>query len=297
MRHQIHCKAAFDVDTATDAPHGEVTALVSVFNNVDLAGDRIIPGAFAKSLSRIAASGRSLPFVWSHQWNDPNAYIGKVLEASETPDGLVVRASMFDTPTAQHIKTLLAEGVIAEFSFAFDILDSRRAKDGVIELLEVNILEAGPTLKGANPATQLVDVRSALDIETRAEPGELAEGDLVEWADGYGRVEYIMVDGTFGVEGDPLSLVASADDPLALVRVYAEQDGELVPTETFRGFRFSELESVATAPADGTASLANTDSKSEEPATANDEREVSDEQDRPIPDDLALQLELETLDL
>jgi HK97 family phage prohead protease len=297
MRHQLHVKASYGVETATDAPHGEVTALVSVFNNVDLAGDRIVPGAFAKSLARIAQNGKALPFVWSHQWNDPHAYIGKVVEARETAQGLEVRAALFDTPTAQHIKTLLAEGVVTEFSFAFDILDSRKGKDGVIELLELNILEAGPTLKGANPATQLVDVRSALSLDAKAEPGELVEGDFVEWSDGYGRVEYIMTDGEFGVDGDPLSLQASAENPLALVRLYEDTGAGFEPTEMFQGFPFSELVAVDAAPQDGTASTA-TDSKSEEPAEANGERSVETETHAdPTGDALIQLLELETLDL
>lgn len=238
--------ATFEVKAANDdAPNGEVTALVSVFGNTDLVGDRVMPGAFEKSLKSISDAGKSIPFVWSHQWSDPNAYIGKVVKAEETEKGLVVTASLFATETAQHIKTLLAEGVVTEFSFAYDIIDEAKGKDGVNELLELHVLEVGPTLKGANPATELMNVRSLLG-NRKAEPGELDEGSWVEWAgDGYGRVEHVMTEGTFGVEGDPLSLEATEDDPLAMVRVYeeAEADGEerYVATEMFLGFRFSEL--------------------------------------------------------
>jgi uncharacterized protein len=282
VRAKFHVKA-----DAQDAPNGEVTALVSVFGNEDLVGDRMIKGAFAKSLNAIKDAGRSIPFVWSHQWSDPNAYIGKVLDAEETDDGLLVRASLFDTQTAQHIKTLLKEGVVTEFSFAYDVIKQSPGKDGVNELTEVHILEAGPTLKGANPATQLVNVRSALSAqvdakagrvlstknesrirdavvlldevlgslgdngekaapEVKAEPGELQLADFVTWeGDGYGRVEYIMLEGEFGVEGDPLSLTATPDDPLAMVRVYQETEDGYQPTDTFTGFRFSELTAAA----------------------------------------------------
>ena len=281
---QKSVRAKFQIKAdAQDAPNGEVTALVSVFGNEDLVGDRMVKGAFAKSLNAIKDAGRSIPFVWSHQWSDPNAYIGKVLDAEETDDGLLVRASLFDTATAQHIKTLLKEGVVTEFSFAYDVIKQRAGKDGVNELTEVHILEAGPTLKGANPATQLVNVRSALSAqvdakagrvlstknesrirdavvlldevlgslgdageksapEVKAEPGELDLGDFVTWeGDGYGRVEYVMLEGEFGVEGDPLSLEATPEDPLAMVRIYQETEDGYQPTDTFTGFRFSEL--------------------------------------------------------
>ena len=245
---QKSATATFKVKAATDAaPHGEVEALVSVFGNVDLVGDRVMPGAFDKSLASIKEAGRAIPFVWSHQWSDPNAYIGKVTEAVETKDGLMVRAELFDTPTAQHIRTLLASGVVSEFSFAYDVIGQRDGKDGVNELTQLHVLEVGPTLKGANPATQLVGVRSA-DVarSSKAEAGELEVGDFVTWADGYGRVEYIMTEGFFGVDGDPLSLEATEDDPLAMVRVYEDSEGTWEATDSFEGFRFSELTAAAT---------------------------------------------------
>lgn len=237
-------KAIFEVkNDLTNENSGEVSALVSIFNNVDLVGDRVMPGAFEKSLNAIKEAGRAIPFIWSHDWGNPDSYIGKIYDAEETEEGLLVKAELFDTATAQHIRQLLASGVINEFSFAYDVIDQKEAEDGVNELLELNILEAGPTLKGANPDTQLIGVRS-LDkaTESKAEPGELSEGSFVTWGvEGYGRVEYIMTEGFFGVDNDPLSLEATAEDPLALVRIYDEEDGMYEPTEMFTGFRFSEL--------------------------------------------------------
>ena len=203
-----------------------------------------MPGAFSKSLDKYAASGKNLPIVWSHDWGNAESFIGKTLSAEETSDGLLIRGAFFDTPRAQTVRTLLAEKVVSEFSFAYDILEEQKGSDGNNELLELSILEAGPTLKGANPATQLISAKK-ISHNLKAQPGELSEGSLVTWGDdGYGRVEYIMTEGTFGVEGDPLSLQATADDPLAMVRVYleiSEENEEYQATENFRGFRFSEL--------------------------------------------------------
>lgn len=229
--------ANIEVKAATDAaPHGEFTALVSVFGNVDLVGDRVVKGAFADSLAEYKEAGKSIPVVWSHDWNTPESYIGKALEAEETDDGLLVKGAFFDTERAQTVRNLLTERVVTEFSFAYDVIDEAKADDGANELLKLKLLEVGPTLKGANPATQLVAAKSS-----KAEPGELSEGSWVERADDYGRVEYIMTEGFFGVDDDPLSLEATEDDPLALVRLYNEEDGTYVPTELFKGFRFSEL--------------------------------------------------------
>jgi HK97 family phage prohead protease len=230
------------IKATTDAPHGEFTALVSVFNNTDLVGDRVMPGAFAKSLANYTAKGKNLPIVWSHDWGNAESFIGKTLSAVETEQGLMIRGAFFDTPRAQTVRTLLAEKVVNEFSFAYDTITEKKGDDGINELYELHILEAGPTLKGANPATQLIAAKTIAKNKIKAEPGELQEGSWVEWSTGYGRVEYIMTEGTFGVENDPLSLEATADDPLAMVRVYIENDDDYTATENFRGFRFSELE-------------------------------------------------------
>lgn len=160
--------AAIEVKAASDeAPHGEFTALVSVFGNVDLVGDRVVKGAFADSLAEYAASGKSIPVVWSHDWNTPESYIGKALSAEETDDGLLVRAAFFDTDRAQTVRNLLTERVVSEFSFAYDVVDEQKADDGANELTSLRLLEVGPTLKGANPETVLVAAKAA-EVEAKA---------------------------------------------------------------------------------------------------------------------------------
>jgi HK97 family phage prohead protease len=142
-------------------PEGTFEALVAVFRNVDHYSDRILPGAFIGTLGRWAASGDPIPVIFSHQWDDLDAHVGAVLEASETADGLWVRARLdLDEPFAAKMWRLLSERRIREFSFAYDVLQSRPASGGVTELLELELIEVGPCLKGANPATELIGVKT-----------------------------------------------------------------------------------------------------------------------------------------
>ena len=46
------------------AAEGIIEAVVSIFSNVDSANERVLPGAFAKSLKRKLPKG-----VWSHDWD------------------------------------------------------------------------------------------------------------------------------------------------------------------------------------------------------------------------------------
>jgi hypothetical protein len=52
---------------------------------------------------------------------------------------------------------------IKEFSFGYDVPAGgrRTADDGANELVEIDLVEIGPTLKGMNPSTELHGVKSA----------------------------------------------------------------------------------------------------------------------------------------
>ena len=49
---------------------GVFMAVVSVFSNVDLAGDRVMPGAFKNTLKQWRRSGAKIPVIFSHSWLD-----------------------------------------------------------------------------------------------------------------------------------------------------------------------------------------------------------------------------------
>jgi uncharacterized protein len=143
---------------------GTFEAIVSVFGNVDLVGDRIVKGAFAGSIARWQAAGDPIPVVWSHAWGDLDAHIGYVDPADmrETDAGLYVKAHLdvAEDEHARKVHRLLQRRSLKEFSFAYDVVRQRPAEAGVMELLELDVIEVGPTLKGANPATQLLGVKS-----------------------------------------------------------------------------------------------------------------------------------------
>lgn len=144
---------------------GQVEALVSIFGNVDLQGDRVVPGAFKKSIAEWKASGDPVPVVFSHEWGDLWSHIGVVDTLEETAKGLraVYTLDINDNPAAAQTYKLLKRRSLKEHSFAYDVRDERRAKDGANELLDLDLIEIGPTLRGANPDTELLAVKSLVD--------------------------------------------------------------------------------------------------------------------------------------
>ena len=149
------------VKASTDEA-GAFTALVSVFGNVDLEGDIVMPGAFSRTLEE-----RGLPPVfYSHQWWD--GPIGATEKAEETEAGLVIEGRLFlDSDLTKRVHASMSAGQLREFSFAYDVVSSRsETRDGQdVRLLDdLDLYEVGPTLLGMNPATELIDVRSGLRL-------------------------------------------------------------------------------------------------------------------------------------
>jgi HK97 family phage prohead protease len=157
---------------AVNEAAGIFEAIVSVFGNVDAVGDRVLPGAFNASLARWADSGDPIPVLWSHAWDDPAAHIGVVQAAEERPEGLWIKAQLdVDKPFARQVYDLLKARRVREFSFAYDVIDSRQADDGANELTVLDVIECGPTLKGVNAETQLLTVKAPAETTITAAAG------------------------------------------------------------------------------------------------------------------------------
>lgn len=143
---------------------GQFKAIVSVFGNVDVVGDVVIPGAFENDLKRWEDSGDSMPVIWAHDWADPFSHIGEVLKAEEVEAGLQVIGQLdLDNPKAQQVYRLLKGRRVTQFSFAYDVLDADWGeKDGqeIYELRELKVHEVGPCLVGANQETELLAVKA-----------------------------------------------------------------------------------------------------------------------------------------
>ncbi len=163
MRYKNFRLASFKA--LADQPEGTFEAIVAVFGNVDRAGDKIMPGAFTDTLADWAAKGRPIPVIFSHQWENLDAHIGQVLEAKEVQDGLYVKGQLdMDEPFAQRVWKKMNAGTLAEFSFAYDIVDMAQIKqegEWVNELRKLDLMEVGPCLVGMNPDTQLLGVKGA----------------------------------------------------------------------------------------------------------------------------------------
>lgn len=164
--------ASFKAAEGADGDKGYFEAFASVFGNVDHYGDRMIEGAFKNTLEEWAAKGDPIPVIHSHQWSDPDAYIGEVVDAAEKTvegkSGLWYRGKAdLDHKPAARVFELMKRRLITQQSFAYDTRKSQWVEednDGpwpeVRELIEVGLHEVGPTLLGANSDTDLLEAAS-----------------------------------------------------------------------------------------------------------------------------------------
>lgn len=148
---------------ALDDAKGIFEAIVAVFGNVDRAGDKILPGAFQDTLADWEAKGRPIPVIFSHQWENLDAHIGEVIDAKEVEEGLYIKGQLdMEEDFASRVWKKMKAGTLAEFSFAYDVVDAAQVKeDGnwIQELRKLDLLEVGPCLVGMNPETQLLGVK------------------------------------------------------------------------------------------------------------------------------------------
>ena len=130
----------------------------------DAYGDVVKRGAFAKSIEKLKAEGKTIPLIWSHQLDSLKSYIGQVDFLEEDDKGLHFIASFNDSDDAQKVRKMYQDGVLSKFSFAYNVLDQGTVvlEDGTKanELRELEIYEVSCVLVPANDDATVVDVKT-----------------------------------------------------------------------------------------------------------------------------------------
>lgn len=146
---------------------GSISGFFSTYDKTpDSYGDVIMPGAFKGTIERRKASGHPFPLCWNH---DLDQIIGAVdpEKIEEQEKGPYMReAPFFDTPLAQEKRALVMSGCVYQFSFAYDVLESRKPTEaekaaGIWNVLEqVELYEISIVPIPANQHAVITDVKS-----------------------------------------------------------------------------------------------------------------------------------------
>lgn len=157
-----------------DPGTGILKGHASVFGNVDLGGDVVLPGAFRKTLADWARSKRRIPLLIDHKMST-DGLVGSLDYAREDAVGLDIGARFSSIQKAQDIRTLMREGHLDGLSFTYDpvkahrgmkgdqqvrFLEEMRLFEATITPFPMNILALGAA-KAADPSKPYGDVAYA----------------------------------------------------------------------------------------------------------------------------------------
>ena len=154
-----------DLDVAT----GIVTGYFSKFNNIDLDGDVIMPGAFTKTIAERGpdSSKPEIAYLWQHDTCKP---LGKLMVLREDNFGLYFEAKMSDTTYGQDALKLYRDGVITQHSIGYQVIKSIETQtegEEVEQIFEVKLWEGSAVTFGANPNTPFTGFKSIEEREDR----------------------------------------------------------------------------------------------------------------------------------
>lgn len=159
----MHKYKSFALKSA-DEGAGTISGYFSTYDRIpDSYGDVIEKGAFTETLKARKESGHPFPLCWNH---DLDQIIGAVDSVEDDEHGPLMTAHFFDTPLAQEKRELVKQGVVYQFSFAFDIADWKAPTDeekkaGIREILtKLDLFEVSIVPIPANPRAEVTEIKS-----------------------------------------------------------------------------------------------------------------------------------------
>ena len=180
----------------SDEGAGTISGYFSTYDRIpDSYGDVIEKGAFTETLKARKESGHPFPLCWNH---DLNQIIGAVDSVEDDDHGPLMTAHFFDTPLAQEKRELVKQGVVYQFSFAYDVqswdkptADEEKAGIGAI-LTKLDLFEVSIVPVPANPRAEVTEIKSGKrnskkDADAIRQAITLLQGVLDEAAEEEGK--------------------------------------------------------------------------------------------------------------
>jgi len=149
---------------------GFIAGYLSYFNNVDLDGDIIRPGAFTKTLKE-----RTPKVLFNHNKNIP---IGKIIEVFEDSKGLFAIIELnLEVQAAKDVYSHLKFGALDSFSIGFKLtrFELLENNDGSIsfDILEVKLFEASVVAIPANEQAIVTEIKDKIDESFKSKTEEI----------------------------------------------------------------------------------------------------------------------------
>lgn len=129
----------------------------SVFGNLDSYGERVMPGAFTKSLARHAKEKTSPLMLWQH---NPDFPIGVWDELVEDKKGLFGKGRLLKgVQKADEAHIIMKNGAIRGLSIGYNTIKAEPDGNN-LNLVEVDLWEISPVTFAANDKARITAVKS-----------------------------------------------------------------------------------------------------------------------------------------
>jgi uncharacterized protein len=146
-----HKSVKFDLSIKAEGESRIIEGYGAVFGNIDSAGDIILPGAFAESLTR------RMPKMLYQHWSEK--LIGVWGEAREDSKGLYIKGTLAKTPLADEAYELAKMGALDGMSIGYSANDYEHDKNGIRKLKKVELWEVSLVTFPANEAARVTGVK------------------------------------------------------------------------------------------------------------------------------------------
>jgi len=171
MKTQTKAIARFEVK-ATDDEAMTFEGLSSTWD-LDLGGDMIQRGAFARTLDHWRSSSKIIPLIDQHSYGSVRSVVGKMTDAKETEEGLWTKWQILDTADGMEVYARLKGGFVDGLSIGYRVIGDAPIENGVRMIKEVALEEVSAVIWPMNPGARVQAVKAALQHMTEEEIKEL----------------------------------------------------------------------------------------------------------------------------
>lgn len=147
-----------DIDTS----QGIVTGYFAHFGSIDSDGDRILPGAFKKTIAENGPEGTQLiKHLLDH---DKTKAVGKILVLKEDQTGLYYESKAGRHTNGRDFLMMAEDGILNQHSFGYRVIKQQKKSDAN-DLTELGMFEGSSVqFLGANRNTPVLGVKSFDDL-------------------------------------------------------------------------------------------------------------------------------------
>ena len=163
------------LEVKADEENGIVEGYFSGFNNIDSDNDRILQGAFSKSIQEHGPTSSSNRKIAHLAYHDTRRPLGVIQELKEDQTGLYFRSKMGTHTEGQDFLKMYQEGIIREHSIGFNYIADKikqveEEEVKIWDIQEVKLWEGSAVVFGANSETpNLSIVKSQEDVNKHLE--------------------------------------------------------------------------------------------------------------------------------